>query len=130
MYELTCKTMHSCMSLPMAADYLSSNKWKTVLMFGRTAIVSKVSSTVALIIESAVPDFSLFEFAKIQLVFYPCKFFLVFVCKSTIARCNLFASTNFFDSLVSMIPTQSSNRRRSESLSDSRILLFLRSRGR
>ena len=47
MYELTCKTMHSCMSLPMAADCLSSNKWRTVLMFRGTAIVSKVSLALA-----------------------------------------------------------------------------------
>lgn len=83
--------MHICMSLPIAADYLSSNKWRTVLMFRRTAIVSKVSLAVALIIESALPDFSLFEFAKIQLIFYLCKSYLVFVCKSTTAMRNLFA---------------------------------------
>ena len=63
----------------------SSNSDESVTIF------SKVSLAVALIIESALPDFSLFEFAKIQLVFYLCKSYLVFVCKSTSAGCNLFA---------------------------------------
>lgn len=38
-------------------------------------IVSKVSLAVALIIESALPDFSHFEFAKIQFLSHPCKYF-------------------------------------------------------
>lgn len=58
-------------------------------------IVSKVSLAVVLIIESAVPVFSHFEFAKIRFVFYLSNFFLVFVCKSTAAVCSLFARRYF-----------------------------------
>lgn len=58
-------------------------------------IVSKVSLAVALIIESAMPVFSHFEFAKIRFDFCPCKSFLVFVCKSTTVACNLFARRYF-----------------------------------
>lgn len=40
-------------------------------------IVSKVSLAVALIIESALPDFSHFEFAKIHFFFVPAQIFLL-----------------------------------------------------
>lgn len=86
-------------------------------------IVSKVSLAVALIIESAVPDFSHFEFAKIQLIFYLCKSYLVFVCKSTTVVRNLFAQhlsyissivnpiwrTSYFASFLLMVDTLPAN---------------------
>jgi len=64
-------------------------------------IVSKVSLTLALIIESALPDFSHFEFAKIRFLSYLCKyFFFVFVCKSTTIMCSLFARCFYYSSIL------------------------------
>ena len=54
--------------LPNGHPFGGSNSDRSV------TIVSKVSLAVALIIESALPDFSHFEFAKIQFLSHPCKF--------------------------------------------------------
>ena len=65
-------------------------------------IVSKVSLALALISESALPDFSHFEFAKIRFLSHPHNLSFIFDCKSTTITRSLFALCLFF---ISVLPS-------------------------
>ena len=83
---------HALMHEPADDSRLfASRNRKAVLMFRRATIVSKVSLALALIIESAMPDFSHFEFAKIRFLSHPHNLSFIFDCKSTTITRNLFA---------------------------------------